>query len=73
MGTNGENFSRPGDSGAWMTDEMGALGGIVIGGADMDGISYFTPIDEVVEDIERRLGCKVHLSEVLEVTDDDET
>jgi hypothetical protein len=62
------NFSRKGDSGSFVLSHLSELGGVVIGGA-MDNynyLTYVTPISEVFQDIERRLGYTVHLPEVDE-------
>jgi hypothetical protein len=62
------DFSRKGDSGSFVLSEHGELGGIVIGGstANYTDLTYVTPISEVFQDIEQRLGYAVHLPEVDE-------
>jgi len=62
------DFSRKGDSGSFVLSRLSELGGVIIGGA-MDNynyLTYVTPIDEVFQDIEQRLGYTVHLPEVDE-------
>lgn len=54
-------FSLPGDSGAWVLDASGRLGGLLIGGNESTNQSYVTPIYTVLKDIESRLGCRVTL------------
>jgi Peptidase family S64 len=63
-------FSRKGDSGSFVLSVLGELGGIIIGGTtshyDYTDLTYVTPINEVFQDIEQRLGYTVHLPEVDE-------
>jgi len=62
------DFSRKGDSGSFVLSKHCELGGVVIGGT-MDNynyLAYVTPISEVFQDIEQRLGYTVHLPEVDE-------
>ena len=46
------SFNAPGDSGSWILNEVGYLVGFLWGGNDGDFSCYFTPIKEVIEDIE---------------------
>lgn len=52
------SFSSPGDSGAWVIDDDGYLAGLIWG---MNGIGacYYTPITDVVANIEKQNGFKV--------------
>ena len=62
------DFSSKGDSGSFVLSELGELGGVVIGGttANYSDLTYVTPIHEVFQDIEQRLGYTVHLPEIGE-------
>lgn len=60
----GDIFSYRGDSGAWVLNGKGQLGGMIMGGHLQNGGTYVTPISVVFEDIETRLGCKVTLPTV---------
>lgn len=55
------SFSRQGDSGAWVTNIIGFLGGLLVGSHTAGGWGYVTPIQDVIEDIEGSLGCEVVL------------
>ncbi|QKX54214.1 uncharacterized protein TRUGW13939_01299 [Talaromyces rugulosus] len=58
-----KNFSEPGDSGAWVVDRLGNhLVGMVLGRNSCLGVSYVTPIREVIEDIENLTNKTVILS-----------
>ena len=62
------DFAGKGDSGSFVLSGRGKLGGVVIGGS-MDNynyLAYVTPISEVFQDIQQRLGYTVHLPEVDE-------
>ncbi|KAI9668496.1 MAG: hypothetical protein M1829_005374 [Trizodia sp. TS-e1964] len=63
-------FAYPGDSGAWVVDTTANLVGMVIGGSGEGGIAseetYITPIEDMIADIEQRLGVKVELPAVEE-------
>ena len=59
-------FSTPGDSGAWVLDEGYKLGGMVIGGNGNTNCTYFTAIDEIIEDIAKQTGLKVKPTDVYE-------
>ena len=65
---NKRGFSSEGDSGSFVLSGLGELGGVVIGGAldNYNSLAYVTPIDEVFQDIEQRLGYTVHLPEIDE-------
>ncbi len=52
-------FSEEGDSGAWVFDMLGNLGGLLVAGHLKTGWTYVTPISVVIADIEARLECKV--------------
>ena len=54
-------FSDHGDSGAWVFNENGNLGGMLVGGHEQQTWTYVTPMTKIFEDIERQLGCKVML------------
>jgi hypothetical protein len=54
-------FGDKGDSGAWVLDKEGRLGGLFIGGNEATELCYVTPISVVLEDIQTRLGCSVTL------------
>ena len=57
----GSIFAVHGDSGAWVLNEKGHLGGMIIGGNPQMDWTYVTPISVVFADIEVRLDCKVRL------------
>lgn len=54
-------FGSKGDSGAWVFNSKGHLGGMIMGGHLQNPWTYVTPISVIFEDIESRLGCKVTL------------
>ena len=62
------DFSRKGDSGSFVLSGLGELGGVIIGGTtdNYNDLTYVTPIDEVFQDIEQRLGYTVRLPEIDE-------
>ncbi|KAI9765196.1 MAG: hypothetical protein M1839_005603 [Geoglossum umbratile] len=64
----GHEFGNRGDSGSFVLSKDGDLGGMIVGGSD-DGpggfiLTYVTPIAEVLNDIERQLGCSVYLPRI---------
>ena len=59
-GNIGDVFSRGGDSGSWVFDEVGSLAGMVWGCSEGNA-TYYTPIDFIIADIEERTGKKVEL------------
>ena len=52
-------FSEKGDAGSWILNESGLLVGLLWGGTQ--SVSYFTPIQLVIDDIEARTGMKVEV------------
>lgn len=62
-GSHGNGFGTKGDSGAWVLDREGRLGGLLIAGNPQIGLVYVTPIGVVFADIEARLGCKVKVAD----------
>lgn len=64
VGSEGDKFAAFGDSGAWVLNTRGALGGMLIGGPKgigHEGIGYVTPIVEVWKDIKAQTGYDVSL------------
>lgn len=62
-GSHGKCFGTNGDSGAWVLDKDGKLGGLLIAGNPQMGLVYVTPIGVVFADIEARLSCKVKIAD----------
>ncbi|KAG2421711.1 hypothetical protein HFD88_005687 [Aspergillus terreus] len=56
-GYNGESFSRPGDSGSLIYQRPGKVVGMVFAGIEWRGITLFTRIDDLFEDINQRMGA----------------
>lgn len=54
-------FSKKGDSGSWVLNSDGQLGGLLLAGQEGMSWSYVTPISVVLADIEARLDCTVSL------------
>lgn len=55
----GDNeFGMPGDSGAFVIDELGSLVGLYWGGNEYSGVSYYTEIRHVFEDIMMITGAR---------------
>lgn len=54
-GYNGESFSRPGDSGSLIYQRPGKVVGMVFAGIEWRGITLFTRIDDLFEDINQRM------------------
>ena len=54
-------FSLPGDSGSWVLNRRGQLGGLLLAGQEGMSWSYVTPISVVLADIEAKLECQVSL------------
>ena len=54
-------FNKAGDSGAWILDPLGHLTGLLWGGCEKSNHGYFTPIQLVIEDIEKYTGRKVEI------------
>lgn len=61
----GSRFSDRGDSGAWVFNRGGGLGGMIVGGHTQNPWSYVTPMTKIVEDVERQLECKLVLPDVF--------
>lgn len=61
QGARAKPFSEPGDAGTWFLDWMGCLIGLLLGGVSATQTAFFTPIADVIDDIERETGCKVSL------------
>lgn len=60
-GLYGTAFNKAGDSGAWILDPEGDLVGLLWGGCEKSGQGYFTPIQLVIDDIEKSTGKKVEM------------
>jgi len=60
-GRRGACFANNGDSGAWVLNKKGQLGGLVVGGNPLLNWVYVTPISAVFADIESQIGCKISL------------
>jgi len=56
-----EQFNQGGDSGSWILDAGGNLVGLLWGGCSGSDDCYFTPIKDVIDDIEERTGKKVEM------------
>ena len=54
-------FNKAGDSGAWILDHLGGLAGLLWGGCEKSNHGYFTPIQLVIDDIEKYTGKKVEI------------
>ena len=54
-------FNKAGDSGAWILDIFGHLAGLLWGGCEKSNHGYFTPIQLVIDDIEKYSGKKVEI------------
>lgn len=54
-------FSKKGDSGSWVLNPDGQLGGVLLAGQEGMSWSYVTPISVVLADIEAKLECTVSL------------
>ncbi len=62
VGDRGNQFCNPGDSGAWVFDQYGALAGMSYGGEDTGDLGAFvTPIDEVAASILELTGCEMRI------------
>jgi hypothetical protein len=52
-------FSVKGDSGSWIINCSGKVIGMLIGGNEKTGCTYFTPIDLLVDSVEKTTGKKL--------------
>jgi hypothetical protein len=54
-------FNKGGDSGAWIIDPQGDLVALLWGCCESSGHGYFTPIQLIIDDIEKSTGKKVEM------------
>ena len=54
-----DHFGTRGDSGAFVVNEYGSLVGLYWGGNEYSGVSFFTEINHVFEDIKTITGAKL--------------
>lgn len=57
MSTSDGTFAEPGDSGAFLFDRLGQVVGILIGGFKRKETVYFTPIENIFDDIKEVTGA----------------
>lgn len=57
MGLHGKPFAERGDSGAAIFDLAGCFAGLLFGGNDQTGATYFTPWPTLVADIKKITGA----------------
>ena len=55
-GAGGSSFVAHGDSGAWILDMSGNVLGMIIGGDTTGCTAFYTPIDMMLHDMEKRTG-----------------